>query len=600
MPGRFVSRIMHELVRTRDWVVAGYIRKWIVIGSLIGVVAGLGSLLLYIAIDFFTNTMLFGISGFLPPPTGVAIPSIRFPSTPFGMYLIPVSTTLGGLVSGLLVYGLAPEAEGHGTDAAIEAFHFRKGIIRRRIPPIKLLASAVTIGSGGSAGREGPVAQIASGFGSMIADLFKMDEKDRRTALAAGIGAGIGSIFMAPLGGALLSTEVLYRRDFEVEALIPSIIASVTGYSIFGYFFNYRPLFTISNVPVGFYHPEALILYTIIGAVTGLLGILYVMTFYGIKSRFQRLKRLPRFVRPALGGLLVGIAGIEFPQVLGLGYGWVQLLLSGKLSVFSELALPPLVVIAILILLKIVCTSLSIGSGGSGGVYAPGIVIGSFTGAVMFILFHTLFPYLSIADVVIVSMISFTGSVTKAPISIMIMGTEMTGGYALFLPLMLATVVSYFISGTKYSIYSSQVLDRAHSPAHQSEYERPLMDYIQVSEALERNVISASYDTTVAGAKRLLEQIGGKGIVVTANGAVEGFVTKEMLLNSPQTAELDEICLKNVPSIEPNKSLHAAFNLLVEKGANIVAVAEDGKVHGIVTMEDIAKAYNRNISDNGS
>lgn len=596
-----LSDLRKNLKSARDWIISGYVRKWIVIGFLIGVIAGIGSLILYLAIDFVTQLMLGGIAGYLPPPTGIAVPAIKFPSTTYGMYLIPISTTIGGLVSGLLVYGFAPEAEGHGTDAAIEAFHYRKGKVRRRVPPIKLAASAVTIGSGGSAGREGPIAQVASGFGSMMADLFGMDDKDRRTAMAAGIGAGIGSIFMAPLGGALLSTEVLYRRDFEVEALIPSIIASVTGYSIFGYFFSYRPLFTLSNVAVGFTHPESLILYTLLGALAGLLGILYVITFYGVKKRFSNLRRIPKFVRPAIGGLLVGVIGIEFPQVLGLGYGWVQLLLSGKTQYFTThfleiVTLSPILALIVLVLLKIICTSLSISSGGSGGVYAPGIVIGSFLGAVLFLLLHPFFPYLSIADVVIVSMIAFMGGVSKAPISIMIMGTEMTGGYALFLPLMLATVISYFISGTKYSIYSAQVLDRAHSPAHEAEYEKPLLDYIPVREAMQTGVLSLSGDTAVSVARKLIEQTGFKGVVVTANMNVEGYVPKESIAAAPPERELEDICMK-VPSIAPDKTLHAALNLMTENRTDMIVVAGNGSVEGVVTLQDIAKAYNRKIEE---
>ena len=155
--------------------------------------------------------------------------------------MIPVICTLGGLISGFIVYKWAPEAEGHGTDAAINSFHNRDGYIRRRIPPIKIIASAITIGSGGSAGREGPVALIGAGFGSMIADVFKLDSHDRRIALSIGIGAGIGAIFKAPLGGAILSTEILYRRDFEFEALLPSFIASIVGYSVFASWAGWAP-----------------------------------------------------------------------------------------------------------------------------------------------------------------------------------------------------------------------------------------------------------------------------------------------------------------------------------------------------------------------
>ena len=171
-------------------ILSGYVRKWFFIGIFIGTVAGIGSLVLYYAISLATNVFLTGITGFVPPSPISEGGSAVYHFGSYRYYLIPVSTGLGGLIAGLIVYGFAPEAEGHGTDAAIEAFHFRKGIIRRRVPFVKLVASAVTIGSGGSAGREGPVAQIAAGFGSFIADIMKLSERDRRIAVAAGIGAG--------------------------------------------------------------------------------------------------------------------------------------------------------------------------------------------------------------------------------------------------------------------------------------------------------------------------------------------------------------------------------------------------------------------------
>jgi CIC family chloride channel protein len=183
--------------------------RWAVIGILIGIVAGFGATAFYYAIELATNTILGGLTGFYPPnPAGepAAFASVASPR----YYLIPVSTVIGGAIAGLLIYRFALEAEGHGTDAAIDAFHNKNGVIRKRIPLIKTIASAFTIGTGGSAGREGPTAQIAAGFGSIVGDFFNLSAKDRRTAVACGIGAGIGSIFKSPFGGAILAGEILY------------------------------------------------------------------------------------------------------------------------------------------------------------------------------------------------------------------------------------------------------------------------------------------------------------------------------------------------------------------------------------------------------
>ncbi len=574
----------------------GSVGKWVFIGALIGIIAGLGSIALYESIKLVTHFMLYGITGFNPPETGSSGGLPDYTIGKFRAFLIPVSTVLGGLISGFIVYRFAPEAEGHGTDAAISAFHNNNGKIRRRIPLVKLVASAVTIGSGGSAGREGPTAQIAAGFGSFIADAFKMSDHDRRIAMAAGIGAGIGSIFMAPLGGALLSTEILYRQDFEVEALIPSIVASIVGYSIFGFLFDYKPLFTIpdSQVLLGFSHPEALIVYLAVGIIAGLGGILYVKAFYGIQGLFRKIPRFPKMLKPALGALFVGIIAIRFPQILGLGYGWVQQIF------FQNLELLPLWILLVLFFLKILATSLTIGSGGSGGVFAPGIVTGAFLGAAIGIVVHPYFPFLNVVEITIVAMISFFGGIAKAPISILIMGTEMTGGFALFLPLMLATTVSYFVSGPKYSIYSAQVKDRSASPAHALEYEKPVMDEILVEDAMQRNYPWVSPDDDLSVALNLLRTTKTKVVVVELARNLQGMISLENINpdSDLKSIKVKDVMIRNPLTISSNENIHVALDTLIKSTTGklvVVSPADEKTVLGTIGLSEIAEAYNRQV-----
>ncbi|MGD9712515.1 MAG: chloride channel protein, partial [Thermomicrobiales bacterium] len=202
-----------------------YLARWLVLGTIIGVVAGLGAVVFDRAITWSTQFFLGDLVGYLPPsPVGEGEPIRRAFERPWAL---PLVTALGGLISGLVVWRFAPEAEGHGTDAAIEALHHRSGRMRFRVAPVKLLASAITIGSGGSAGREGPTAQISASFASTLSDRLGLDHQNRRIAVSAGIAAGIGAIFRAPLGGALMGAEILYIHDLEVEALIPCLIASI-------------------------------------------------------------------------------------------------------------------------------------------------------------------------------------------------------------------------------------------------------------------------------------------------------------------------------------------------------------------------------------
>ncbi|HET9613461.1 MAG TPA: chloride channel protein, partial [Candidatus Limnocylindrales bacterium] len=218
---------------------AEYLRKWVVLGGLIGVISGLGGALFFLALELATRVLLGGLAGFTPAsPAGEGGHPIADAARPWA---IPLVVALGGLISGVVVFRLAPEAEGHGTDAAIAAFHHGARRIRARIPAIKLVASAITIGAGGSGGREGPTAQIGAGFGSWLARVLDLDARDARIAVACGMGAGIGAIFRAPLGGAVLAAEIPYRDDVESEALVPAFVASIVAFSIFGAIVGYAP-----------------------------------------------------------------------------------------------------------------------------------------------------------------------------------------------------------------------------------------------------------------------------------------------------------------------------------------------------------------------
>jgi chloride channel protein, CIC family len=234
----FIRRLFHIHRTGHSFENPRYLLKWLFISTLIGLVAGIGALAFYEAIHFSTQLLLGKLVGYLPPdPAGEGTMGIMPFWSAARPWLLPIVTCAGGLLSGIIVFKFAPEAEGHGTDAAIAAFHQGKPI-RARIPLVKLVASAITIGSGGSAGREGPSAQISAGFGSLLGNLLHLDLQDRRIAIATGIGAGIGAIFRAPLGGAVLAAEILYKHDLEVEAIIPALIASIIGYSVFGAWFG--------------------------------------------------------------------------------------------------------------------------------------------------------------------------------------------------------------------------------------------------------------------------------------------------------------------------------------------------------------------------
>ena len=311
---------LHRL--TRSLKNPRYLLKWLLMGMLIGIIAGLGAIVFYAAIHFASQVFMTGLVGYTPPdPAGEGKTSVMPFWNSARPWLLPVVTALGGLISGIIVFTLAPEAEGHGTDAAIAAFHEGK-TIRARIPLVKLVASAITIGTGGSAGREGPAAQISAGFGSLLATALRLDIQDRRIALATGMGAGIGAIFGAPLGGAILAAEILYKDDLEVETIIPALIASIVGYSIFGAWSGWHSIFS-TPANLTFNSPLQLPYYVVLGLLCGIMGKLYSNGFYGVTDIFHKIK-LPKWLKPAIGGLMVGLICLVIPQALGMGYGWIS------------------------------------------------------------------------------------------------------------------------------------------------------------------------------------------------------------------------------------------------------------------------------------
>ena len=592
-----------EISRINRYLNRSYLGKWALIGVLIGLVAGFGATVFYFSIQLVSNTILGGITGFFPPnPAGEAVAPLSIAKPHF--LLVPISTAIGGLIAGLLVFAFAPEAEGHGTDAAIDAFHNKGGAIRRRVPVIKTIASAFTIGTGGSAGREGPTAQIAAGFGSIVAQLFGLSVRDRRIAVAAGIGAGIGSIFKSPFGGAILSAEILYSGgDIEAEALIPAFIATPVGYVIFASFTGFAPIFG-SSIHYNFTNPENLIFYGILGVLCAGAGRLYTMTFYSVRQFFDHL-RLPKYVRPMIGAVLAGVIGIFFPEVLGLGYGFLQFVINGDFASISTnyVALPVVAVLLLLVFLKILATSVTVGSGGSGGVFAPSLAIGGFLGAFLWLVVNYFDPKaIPIpAPLVIVGMMALFAGVGRVPIAVILMVSEMTGSLSLVAPSMVAVVISYLLTGSKHTIYQSQVKTKADSPAHRGEYNVPLMTKLFVGDAMNRQVQSLTEEDSVDSANQIMITRSFKGIPIVSQGKVVGMVTLSDAIRIPKekaaTTKIKDIMTRNVISIGPWETLLDALRKMTSHGVGRLPVIDDhGLLVGIITRTDLFKAYDTQVS----
>jgi CIC family chloride channel protein len=458
-----------------------YLWRWLILASVIGAVAGLGAVAFFELLRLSTQFFLQTLANYrVPAPFGEGN-ALGSGTHYLRAWAIPLVVVAGALAAGFLVFTWAPEAEGHGTDAAIDAVHYNPRGIRLRAVVIKMLASALTIGSGGSGGREGPTAQISAGFGSLLARVLDLSPEDGRIAVSVGIGSGIGAIFSAPLGGAVLAADVVYRDDFEYEALVPGLFASIVAYAIFGAVYGYHPLF--STPSYHFDQPIQLLWFAMIGVIAGGVGLLYSKGFYGIATLSSRLP-FSRKLRPALGALFVGLIALAVPEVLGTGYGWVQVSLDT--GVRNSLLHTPIWIVVMLPFVRIVATAFSIGTGGSGGVFGPGMVIGAFTGLAVWRLLAPIAPGVGHdpAPFVVVGMMAVFGGISRAPLAVMIMVAEMTGSIQIVAPALVAIALSTFIvSRSDDSIYRSQLRTRADSEASRLQFGLPLLALVQVVDA---------------------------------------------------------------------------------------------------------------------
>ncbi len=584
---------------------------------LVGIVAGLGAVLFSVACQLLVRISLDEVAGYdAKGPTGEArIEGIEPSHHSFRPWLIPVTALVGGLISGFVVFKFAPEAEGHGTDSVIDAYHRKQGIIRARVPLIKLFASAVTIGTGGSGGREGPIAQIGAGFGSLLARMLRMSPVERRILLAAGMGAGIAAIFRAPLAGALFAAEVLYSSpEFEPEVIIPAGIASVVSYSLSAPYFGWKSLF--GTVDLDFTNPWQLIPYTVLAVAMALLAMIYTRTFYWVTYLFTRL-RMPRWLRPALGAGLTGVIGVglyyafsgnrQVLSVLSFGYGILQDGFKSDPNKWDDVNLTAAVLLAVAVG-KILTTSLTIGSGGSGGVFGPSMVIGGCAGGAFGLVIHANWPTLAPqpASFMIMGMAGFFAAAAKTPFSTLIIVCELTGDYRLIVPALWVCALSFILSDSQ-SLYRSQVPGRYLSPAHQGGYVREVLAGQTIALIMngESKIVALQPDDVLA---TVLERFESSGRVVLpvadAENRLLGVIhLNEVFWTSHRQATLPwllaaDLMRTGIKPLVTGDSLERAVELFAENDLSelpVVDSASGKRLLGMVRRTDVARSYLRRV-----
>jgi CIC family chloride channel protein len=573
---RYIVKYAHKLNVSKDVMLLS-------LATAVGLGGGLISVLFYYMIEYCTklvqtlNRLIIGAE------------------IGWGTVLFAV---LGGLLVGIIIHFFAQEAKGHGVPEVMEAVARKGGRIRPRVVFVKALASTLTIGTGGSSGQEGPIVQIGSAVGSVLGQWFHMSEERIKTLVACGAAAGIAATFNAPLAGVVFALEVIIG-EFTAATFSMVVVSAVVADVVAWSFLGNNPSFTVPAYELvsGWELP----LYIGLGFLCALMGWLFVRTLYKTEDIFEGWKGVPQWVKPAVGGLLFGLIGWWMPLSLGTGHSVIHEALNGQLG---------WTLLAGLVFLKIVTTSFTLGSGGSGGVFTPSLFIGAMTGGTFGTLVHYSLPNLSASSgaYAMVGMGAAFAASTQAPITGILMIFELTRDYRIIVPLMLACVVSSIVSGwlSKETIYTLKLSRQGINL--KSGKDLTVLKELQVYEAMSSQIESIKADATVGDLVRLFQQTRHTGFpVLDQDGGLIGVVTLEDVRNTEFQGRLarkvGDIMSRELVVAYPDESL-ADIILRFDRydvGRLPVVQKEDRKkVIGVITRSDLLNAYNRALFLNTS
>ncbi len=498
------------------------------------------------------------------------------------VFLLPV---IGLIIVSLIVKRFAPEAKGHGVPEVMAAIAENGSIMRPRVVIIKAIASALCIGSGGSVGREGPIVQIGSTFGSTFGQYLGLPERYLRLLVACGAGAGIAATFNAPIGGVMFATEVILG-SFALQNFTAIVISSVVSAAIGRTYLGNHPSFPMPIYHVG--HFSAFWVYAIIGIIAGLWGFAYIKVLYFIEDWFDA-RKWPFWMKAAIGGGMVGLIGIWFPQVFGVGYPSVDLALQNHMG---------LALLFVLLIFKLLATSITIGAGGSGGVFSPGLYQGAMLGGALGTLILMFFPDLGASSGAIAAIAMagvFAGS-AQAPVTAIMMLFEMTGDYNIILPLMITSVLAATVTGTlsKDSIYTMKLTRRGLQINRRRQADR--MKAVSVGEAVETHRLTLDSTLTIAEAWRCFDKNPDWfALVRNSLGIILGSVARAQVLEALNSHQANELIVKLLPKeiyrVDERADLAEALQKMNTLGVTYLLVCRNETPIGVIGSSDIIHAY---------
>ncbi|MGI6421989.1 MAG: chloride channel protein [Syntrophomonadaceae bacterium] len=545
--------------------------RLLLIASMIGIGTGLASIAFKVLIEII-NGLFF-------------IQSSRVLKSLLGEYYLILLPALGGLLAGSIVYFWGREKGGYGV-SEVMAVVDQDGIMKAGPVWAKTFASAVTIGSGGSAGLHGPIVHIGSSIGSVVGQKFQVSPDILRTLLACGAAGGISATFNAPIGGVLFAQEVILGR-FSSSNFILIVISSLISAIISRVYWGDYPSFMVP--PYELITPGELLFYLVLGVLAGTLAVIFIKALYSAEDLFKQIP-LPNYLKPALGGLLVGLMGVYYPQIFGVGYESVEGILSNDLSWY---------LVVILMGAKLIATSLTLGSGGLGGVFAPSLYMGSMLGGSYGYLLNQLFPSMTALPgaYALVGMAGVFAGIAQAPITAIIIIFEMTGDYKVVLPLMLVCVISALVARgiCPESIYTLKLVREGRDPYKGEKIDKMGQTLVQSVMTSEVETLDINYSLKTA--REIMQQRSHTGFPVMSDGRLLGLVTYEQVLSALKRDEnscLREIIKPDLIYVHPQDTIAVVVEKMAEGDVGrlpVVDPEDPGILLGIVSRSDIIEAY---------
>ncbi|MGD2272374.1 MAG: chloride channel protein [Desulfobacterales bacterium] len=502
---------------------------------------------------------------------------------------------LGGLIVGPLVYFGAREAKGHGVPEVMEAVALRSGIIRKRLVVVKSLASAISIGTGGSVGREGPIVQIGSAIGSSIGQFMKVSADRMRTLVGCGAAAGIAATFNAPIAGSMFALELILA-DFAVATFSPIVISAVVATAVSRHFLGDSPAFIVPAYEL--VSVWEFPLYLTLGLFCALVAVAFVRVLYKMEDLFDGFKFPPEYLKAVVGGLVLGIMGLVFPQILGVGYGAIDMSLVQEYVWWFLL---------LLVIAKILATSITIGSGGSGGVFAPSLFLGAMAGGFFGMLVHNSFPTVtaSAGAYGIVGMGAVVSATTHGPLTAILMLFEMTGDYKIILPLMITCIISSLAARQllEESIYTLKLIRRGIDIREGKEVN--VLKSIRSGEVMNPQVDTVIEALSLRGLADKISKSKYNSFPVVNDadeltGILSFFDYNEALFdeNLKDIIIAKDLATPNVVTVSLNDNLYDALEKISVKDFSILPVVSPDnpkRLVGVLSRRDIIGAYEKAV-----